>query len=127
MFIISCASAVPATDGLLANPKILAVPAKSTALEMSTPTAPLTVDEHDSLMASQSKAHPQESSAPWWRTPEWWTVVFTGWLTIFTLGLAIYTARLWGATRRLVEGAEDTAERQLRAYVFVKEVSASRS
>jgi hypothetical protein len=43
---------------------------------------------------------------------------------IFTIVLAIFTARLWfsteklsESTKQLVEGAEDTAQRQLRAYV----------
>src|SRR5260221_8182891 len=42
----------------------------------------------------------------------------------FTVVLAIFTARLWfsteklsESTKQLVEGAEDTAQRQLRAYV----------
>lgn len=40
-------------------------------------------------------------------------------ITLGTLGLLWYTARLWGSTKRLAEGAEATAERQLRAYVQV--------
>jgi hypothetical protein len=42
----------------------------------------------------------------------------------FTIVLAVFTARLWfstekmsDSTKRLVEGAEDTAQRQLRAYI----------
>ncbi len=49
------------------------------------------------------------------------------WSTVFLAGvtaiLAIFTGYLWMATRRLVIGAEKTAERQLRAYVFVIESS----
>jgi hypothetical protein len=41
-------------------------------------------------------------------------------LFIVTTALAVYTALLWRATGRLVKGAEDTAERQLRAYVCVE-------
>lgn len=52
-------------------------------------------------------------------TREWWLIGLTGFLVLFTGGLAIYTARLWGATGKLVRGAEATAERQLRAYVLV--------
>ncbi|HTZ21358.1 MAG TPA: hypothetical protein VMC06_10800, partial [Opitutaceae bacterium] len=48
-----------------------------------------------------------------------WLVRFTGLLTLFTAGLFVATALLWGATKRLVEGGEDTAKRQLRAYVGV--------
>jgi hypothetical protein len=35
--------------------------------------------------------------------------------------LVLFTFTLWLATRDLVTGAKDTAERQLRVYVFVKE------
>lgn len=48
---------------------------------------------------------------------EWWMVYITSTLALITLGLAIYTARLWGATNTLAKGAEDTARRQLRAYI----------
>jgi hypothetical protein len=44
----------------------------------------------------------------------------------FTIVLAVFTARLWfsteklsESTKRLVEGAEDTARRQLRAYIVI--------
>ncbi|MFH1635771.1 MAG: hypothetical protein ABIG63_17405 [Chloroflexota bacterium] len=43
----------------------------------------------------------------------------TIWLAIVTTFLAVFTGYLWIATRRLVIGAEKTAERQLRAYVLV--------
>lgn len=42
---------------------------------------------------------------------------------IFTGLLFLATVALWWATWRLVTGAEKTAERQLRAYVFVTESS----
>jgi hypothetical protein len=51
-------------------------------------------------------------------------------IALFTLVLAIYTAKvfyatrgLWTATKRLVTGAEDTAERQLRAYISARDVT----
>jgi len=53
---------------------------------------------------------------------EWLLVGFTGLLWLVTTFLAAYTAKLWTATSRLVEGADATARRQLRAYVFVAEV-----
>jgi hypothetical protein len=44
--------------------------------------------------------------------------------TLFIAGLTVIlafaTAFLYGATRDLVKGAEETAERQLRAYVFIQ-------
>lgn len=47
-------------------------------------------------------------------------------LAVITFFLALYTARLWGATDKLVKGAEETAQRQLRAYVHVRRAQASR-
>jgi hypothetical protein len=41
-------------------------------------------------------------------------------IAAFTILLAIVTLFLWWATRGLVRGAEETARRQLRAYVFVE-------
>lgn len=49
-----------------------------------------------------------------------WAKIFTDPMTFFTLVLAIATGGLWWATRKLVLGAEDTARRQLRAYVSVR-------
>jgi hypothetical protein len=43
-------------------------------------------------------------------------------IAAFTVLLALVTIFLWLATRALVKGAENTAKRQLRAYVWVKEV-----
>ena len=40
-------------------------------------------------------------------------------LVLFTAGLFIATYFLWRATKNLVKGAEETAERQLRAYIFL--------
>lgn len=54
--------------------------------------------------------HHSESPIEGWPSAE-------GWLVIFTAGLFAATFMLWKATERLVKGAEDTARRQLRAYV----------
>jgi hypothetical protein len=43
----------------------------------------------------------------------------------FTALLFIATFALWWSTRRLVKGADKTAERQLRAYVLVKNITIS--
>lgn len=48
-----------------------------------------------------------------------WLTRSTVWLAFVTTPLAVFTALLWIATWRLVKGAEDTAKRQLRAYVSV--------
>jgi hypothetical protein len=44
-------------------------------------------------------------------------------LALPTGALAFYTANLWRATRKLIENAEASAQRQLRAYVGVSEVA----
>jgi len=41
-------------------------------------------------------------------------------LALFTLGLMIYTAKLWGATKKLMEGARDATIQQLRAYISIE-------
>ena len=43
-------------------------------------------------------------------------------LALITGALAVYTAKLWIATRRLVESGETAAQRKLRAYVAVSGV-----
>jgi len=43
-------------------------------------------------------------------------------LALVTGSQALYTARLWRSTRRLAENGEETAHRQLRAYVGVSHV-----
>lgn len=40
-------------------------------------------------------------------------------IAVFTIVLALSTIFLWGATRDLVSGADDTARRQLRAYLSI--------
>ena len=61
----------------------------------------------------------------WFRAIEWTpeavTAAATVVLAFLTFILAFGSVCLWLATRRLVRGAEDTAERQLRAYVLSKE------
>ena len=44
----------------------------------------------------------------------------TGFIALFTIVLAFATGFLWLSTRNLVIDAKQTAERQLRAYVFVQ-------
>jgi hypothetical protein len=63
-----------------------------------------------------------QNEGDWYARPDWWVAGFTGGLVIATSGLWIFTAFLWGSTKRLVSGSEMTAERQLRAYVFVTQV-----
>ena len=54
-------------------------------------------------------------------TTEWWLVILTGGFVAFTAGLFVVTGLLWRAAERLVKSAENTARRQLRAYIAIKE------
>jgi hypothetical protein len=49
--------------------------------------------------------------------------IFTGGLFAATIALFLATGALWWSTRRLVKGAEETTERQLRAYIYVLPIS----
>ena len=56
----------------------------------------------------------------------WGTIAIAGFtflLAVVTGGLAIFTFNLWKSTSKLVIGAEQTAERQLRAYVGCSEIA----
>jgi hypothetical protein len=50
----------------------------------------------------------------------WFSKLLADPIAFFTFLLFLATVALWWATRRLVQGAEDTAQRQLRAYVSIK-------
>jgi hypothetical protein len=54
-----------------------------------------------------------------WKWADDPVAVFTSLLVLVTAGLAVYTWRLWRATGELVRGADETAKRQLRAYVSI--------
>lgn len=58
-------------------------------------------------------------SAIWERTSEDPVALYTLVLSVFTALLGFATVRLWFVTSELVDGAEDTARRQLRAYLGV--------
>lgn len=55
----------------------------------------------------------------WQRTTDDPVAAYTLVLAIFTIVLSVSTVGLWLKTDRLAKGAEDTARRQLRAYVGV--------
>jgi hypothetical protein len=52
-----------------------------------------------------------------------WNTVLSSFLVLITGALAFYTYHLWKATYQLAKGAEETAKKQLRAYVSVKEIT----
>lgn len=64
-----------------------------------------------------SKKHEERRD---YSSAEWWLVYLTGTLCFITLVLAGFTGWLWHATKSLVLGADDTAKRQLRAYVTIE-------
>jgi hypothetical protein len=72
--------------------------------------------------AQTASAEQHESKNPFKRLWEWTThdpvAFYTSVLAIFTGILGASTVALWWSTRRLVRCAEETAQRQLRAYVF---------
>jgi hypothetical protein len=78
----------------------------------------------DPLSGNHKGVHEQENASG--EGTEFWPPLFGYRLKItdtliafFTAGLFIATWYLFLATRKLVRGAEDTAERQLRAYITV--------
>jgi hypothetical protein len=70
-----------------------------------------------------SATNEHKSENPFKRLWEWTThdpvAFYTSLLVLFTAILGGSTVALWWSTRRLVRGAEETAQRQLRAYVGV--------
>lgn len=69
---------------------------------------------------SAEKAEVEDRFA--WRTAEEWIAILTGALVIFTLTLGIFTAFLWTATKEAVEDARESGERELRAYMSVRDM-----
>jgi len=63
--------------------------------------------------SSEGKEEQHNSSAEWWTAGATWT------LAVITAFLTFFTGWLWYATRQLVKGSEDTAKRQLRAYLSI--------
>lgn len=71
-------------------------------------------DENAKDVAAQEEEHYRDDARR-----EWWLIGVTVALAFFTGGLWIYTAFLWGSTRSAVRDGKDTAERQMRAYLFI--------
>lgn len=79
------------------------------------PSAPLKIETDHDKEAENKKAENE------WRVAGGTIAiaVFTLVLAIATIALAVFTFNLWGETGKLVIGADGTARRQLRAYVFM--------
>jgi hypothetical protein len=75
-----------------------------------------------SQSGTENQKEPSEKVEPGFKgwivaNEKWLNALSTAFIAIFTVILAIGTIALYSATKSLVQGAEDTAERQLRAYV----------
>ncbi len=82
------------------------------------------VDQYDTVKAETHTSAPKQSSTD--EALARYTLalaVFTGVLAVSTSLLSLFTYRLWSATRDVVLDGRDTAERQLRAYVFVSDTN----
>ena len=84
------------------------------------PSAPLKVETDHDKEAENEKAYDD------WLIARGTVAlaVVTSVLAVATIGLMIFTYRLWRATHKLVEGTDDTAKKQLRAYVGIDAISA---
>lgn len=90
---------------------------KAATDQRGTEHSPLVIKILESEHANQKAANvPEERDHK--AAFNWWGIPTDGWLVIFTCGLFVATLLLWLATRKLVKGAQDTAERQLRAYLL---------
>jgi hypothetical protein len=74
---------------------------------------PKTISNIENLPAKQQGENTTEQGN------EYWPIFFGVRIKITDSLLCLFTLFLWWSTRRLVSGAESTAERQLRAYCLV--------
>jgi hypothetical protein len=80
-----------------------------------------TAEGDDGCGKCRTQAHQGEAEgAEFWSVFGYKLKITDTLLTAFTLVLALATGGLWLATRSLVKGADKTAERQLRAYIYVE-------
>jgi hypothetical protein len=85
-----------------------------------------TMRNQDNASSSSTEKHEPERNADksYDEASEFWTIfgrrlkITDTFLVVFTFLVFGATGLLWWTTRDLVRGAEDTAERQLRAYVL---------
>ena len=121
---ISFAESLPPSAGSMSGPEhVISKPVQSdqtTAQKQhGTEQNPLVISVLPSIKSKaetefETRERNQKSANERWIT--WATV----WLAIVTTLLAIFTAYLWDATRKLAKSAEETAKRQLRAFIFGK-------
>jgi hypothetical protein len=91
------------------------------------PANPNATDDHEQKANDGAEVHETQNYGERFvrfveRREKFITAASTIFIAAFTIILGVSTAFLYNATRNLVSGAEETAERQLRAYVFVENV-----
>jgi hypothetical protein len=93
---------------------------KRTPAPSPTPIPEVLPSSEDRKCETQCKNTEQEGTEFWPPLAGYRFKVTDTLLVIFTALLFFATVALWWSTRRLVKGAEETARKQLRAYVLVK-------
>jgi hypothetical protein len=89
---------------------------KARPQQRGTEQLPLVVKAAEKTQAEAESEKAERHDKAW---NERWLTYSTAWLAAVTTALALFTYWLWGATRKLVIGSEDTAKRELRAYLSV--------
>jgi len=102
-----------------AQPQESAGPAPSTTEQPAINKAAGAADAQPAARGSEPFG--ASSFVPWEKS-EWWLVLATWLLAFVCLGLAIFTARLWKATSSLLKETQNTARKELRAYVALDEI-----
>ncbi len=82
---------------------------------------PVTITVIPTITATTKPDHQakneEKESKPWEALTGFSTLA----LAFITMGLAYFTLELWRSTGNLVKGAEDTAKKQLRAYIGIQD------
>ena len=103
------------------QPKANASAESASANDRGTQQSPLVVEVKAMPERTQEERDEQAAERHDKTDTDRWLVRLTAILAVATVLLVIATGFLWWSTKSLVKGAEETAERQLRAYVFVAE------
>jgi hypothetical protein len=87
---------------------------KAQAEQRGTEKLPFVATTPEKTEAKTKREEAERHDKAW---NERWLTYSTMWLGGVTTALALFTYWLWGATRKLVVGSEQTAQKQLRAYI----------
>lgn len=94
--------------------------AKSTNQSSAPLVPPVVAKVPSNIEQPVTQAKPEGEQKNEREEEDWWAKLIADPIALFTCLLFFATLALWWTTRKLVLGAEDTATRQLRAYVSVK-------